>query len=134
MEAASLSVLVVEDDADSRHAFMEMLSMLGHNTWGVRDASGALLVAQRVALDLVLLDIGLPDLDGFDLARRLRRLGQSADLRIVAVTGRHIDGCEHEARECGIDDWVVKPVGIAGLQAVEWATRRAAPLGDITMS
>lgn len=114
---ASRSVLLVEDSDDVREALLELLGLLGHTAEGV--ATGAEGVARTVAAtpDVVLVDVGLPDIDGMEVARRIRAaLGPGPFL--VAMTGYARDEDRDEALAAGFDLHLAKPVDIAVLERV----------------
>jgi CheY-like chemotaxis protein len=108
-------VLIVDDNVDAASLLAELLSELGHATEWANDGPSALAAAARFRPDLALLDIGLPVMDGFELARQMRRVPELPRLRLVAVTGY---GQEHDrvrAAEAGFDAHLVKPVHVEQL-------------------
>ena len=86
-DARSLRILVVDDNVDAADSIAMLLSMEGHQTRTVNTARAALLAAPDFQPDVVLLDIGLPEMDGYEVARRLRAQNGRHDMRLVAVTG-----------------------------------------------
>jgi CheY-like chemotaxis protein len=74
---------------------------------------------------LVILDIGLPDIDGYELTRRLRRAPATASVRIVAVTGYGQESARQHSKEAGCDEHIVKPVGLDELTAIVTRCRQA---------
>jgi CheY-like chemotaxis protein len=104
-----LRVLVVDDNHDSADAMATLLEMMGHHAVAAYDGLKALQLASDLAPDLILLDLGLPDMDGFEVARRLRRLVNRAP-RLVALTGYGADEDKRRTREAGFHEHVVKPV------------------------
>jgi two-component system, sensor histidine kinase len=119
--APSRCVLIVEDDDDSREMLGELVTSFGHRPLAAANAEEALacVVAQRP--DLALIDIGLPDVDGCELARRLRlviRDTPGLNTRLVALTG-YSDGAMREiAGAAGFDAYVVKPIMPEALEAI----------------
>ena len=112
-----LRILVVDDDPDIANTLADGLEMAGHLTYAALDATSALRLTEEFAPDVALLDIGLPDLNGFELASRLQaRHGKR--LVLVAVTAWGDD--EHRARgaAAGFDAYLVKPVSLAQIQSV----------------
>jgi PAS domain S-box-containing protein len=102
-------VLVVDDNVDAAETLAMMLRVLGQRVETAHDGIAAIDLAVRSAPDLVLLDIGLPGLDGYEVARRLRgRMGTKPML--VAVTGYGQEEDRIRSREAGFDRHVVKPV------------------------
>ncbi len=102
-------ILVVDDNPDVAEAFALLLDILGQQVETVADGPAALDAAERLRPDLILLDLGLPGMDGIEVARRLRASGCAA--RLVAVTGY---GQEHDladGKAAGFDEHLLKPVG-----------------------
>ena len=105
-----LSVLVLKDDADTAHSYAILLGMYGHRVRAAADGPEALRLAAEAAPDVALIDLGLPRMDGWAVARGLRR--QSCERRplLVAVTGYGQDDDRRRSEEAGIDLHLVKPV------------------------
>jgi CheY-like chemotaxis protein len=113
---AAKRVLIVDDNVDAAEALAEMLEILGYEVKAAHDAFAALELAPGFKPDICLLDIGLPVMDGYKLAARLRSESLVGDqTRIVAVTGYGQDGDRRRAREAGFDAHVVKPVSLDAL-------------------
>lgn len=110
-----LCVLVVEDEDDSAQSLAELLTLGGHCVRVAPSGPDALREALVVCPDVVLLDIGLPGMDGWEVARRLR--GQSRDKQplVVAVTGYETTDDRWRSADSGIDLHLVKPVDPAAL-------------------
>jgi len=107
MGAAPLKILLVEDDDDNRDLLAEFLRMEGHAVEPFRDAEQALAAAALARFDAVVADLGLPRMDGLQLARELRR--RNPGLAVVVVSGWG-DGPElAEARGRDVDAIVTKP-------------------------
>jgi two-component system KDP operon response regulator KdpE len=123
------TVLVVEDDGETRAALVRELSTRGYQLWEAADGGSALARWERRRPDIVLLDLGLPDMDGLDIVRRIRR---EATTPIVILSGRYEEREKVEALERGADDYVTKPFGVDELNArLRVALRRAAgPAAD----
>jgi DNA-binding response OmpR family regulator len=116
-------VLVVEDDVSSRDLLRRVLERHGLEVIESSDAAGALRLLFSQRPDLVLLDLGLPDLDGAALIARIREL---TDVAVMVVTGRSGEAATVESLRAGADDYVTKPFGIQELLArVEVLLRRA---------
>jgi PAS domain S-box-containing protein len=116
--AAGKRILVVDDNVDAATTLGELLSALGHEVMVRFDGKSALADGPAFAPEVLVLDIGLPDIDGYELARRLRSEPATAGARYLALTGY---GQAHDrtlARAAGFDHHFVKPVDIAALQAV----------------
>ena len=108
--ARSRRVLLVEDNLDSAEAMRLLLRQLGHEVHAVNDGALVERAAGEFLPDVILLDIGLPSVDGYELARRLRRRPDTRAARIIAVTGYGQPADRALALESGFDDHLVKPV------------------------
>jgi PAS domain S-box-containing protein len=102
-------VLIVDDNIDAAVSLQLLLGSLGHATAVAHNGEDALTLSRKFKPDVVLLDIGLPDIDGYEVARRLRSIKGNEHLRIVAVTGWGGDA-KQKALEAGFDLHLVKPV------------------------
>ena len=107
-----LRVLVVEDDDDTREVLSLGLSLYGADVVSVRSAADAMLELEKRTPDVILSDIGLPDEDGFDLIRRVRRLppGRGGRVPAVAVTAFTLSDDAEEATRAGFQRQFRKPV------------------------
>jgi PAS domain S-box-containing protein len=103
-------VLVVDDNVDAATTLNLLLKSLGHETCVAYDGVQALTMAVDFRPDIVLLDIGMPGLDGYEVARRMRALRRDLPLRIVAVTGWGQETDRQKSQEAGFDVHLVKPV------------------------
>ncbi len=112
----SLRILVVDDNVDAADSIAMLLSMEGHETHTVNTARAALLAAPVFKPEVVLLDIGLPEMDGYEVARRLRSPQASQRMRLVAVTGYGQAADRRRAQAAGFDEHMVKPVEPTVLQ------------------
>jgi signal transduction histidine kinase len=108
---AGRRVLVVDDNVDAAETMCLLLQLHGHTVWVAHDASSAIETARTAVPDVALLDIGLPDLDGYELARRLRGDTATRGIRLIAVTGWGQDGDRLRARDAGFDSHLTKPAG-----------------------
>ena len=106
----ALRVLVVDDNADAAEMLSHALRYSGHEVREEHDGLSALVAATDFNPDVVLLDIGLPGMDGFEVARRLRADPRFAKTRIVALTGYGQETDKKRTAEVGIDRHLVKPV------------------------
>jgi two-component system KDP operon response regulator KdpE len=123
MTAAGPRILVVEDDDEARAVLVRELESRGYRTDEAPDGATALARWEAIRPDVVLLDLGLPDIDGLDVIRRIRR---DAMTPIVILSGRYAEREKVEALERGADDYVTKPFGLAELHArIRVALRRA---------
>jgi len=122
----SLRVLVVDDNVDAAMALDLWLRSLGHETRVAHDGINALRLAVQFNPDVVLLDIFMPHLDGYAVARRLRALRMDHPLRIVAVTGWAEGTDRTQLRESGFDLQLVKPLDMNDLaRALKVSTEAA---------
>jgi signal transduction histidine kinase/CheY-like chemotaxis protein len=128
---AALRVLVVDDNEDAAEMLSEALGALGYSTRVAHDAPEALRVAATFAPDVALLDIGLPVMDGYELAARLRSSPGGDRMRLVAVTGYGQESDRRRTREAGFDAHVVKPVEITQLMELV-ADFQGAPRAGVT--
>ncbi len=120
-------LLLVEDDAVARTAVAQNLAGHGYVVAETGDAAGALRSWDAARPDLIVLDLGLPDLDGLAVIRRVRR-ESATPILVLSARGREAD--KIEALEAGADDYVTKPYGIGELRArVAALLRRAGGAG-----
>lgn len=109
-------VLVVDDNADAADTLADVLAELGYDVCVAHDGPSALALAPGFRPEVALLDIGLPEMDGYELARRLRHLpGMCDELRLIAITGYGQEGDRQRAMEAGFAAHLVKPVALEGL-------------------
>jgi two-component system, chemotaxis family, CheB/CheR fusion protein len=125
MTSDATRVLVVDDNDDTRELVADLLGARGYATDIAADATSALAIAGTRAPAAVVVDIGLPDLDGYELARRLRALPGLERVCIIAVTGHASEAHKRSSAAAGIDVHMVKPVKFADLVA-EIAVRLSA--------
>jgi signal transduction histidine kinase/ActR/RegA family two-component response regulator len=111
-ENGNLRVLVVDDNADAAQMLAALLEVQGHAVSVEYDARGALARARSEHPDVLLLDIGLPDMDGYELARRLRAQPENSRATLVALTGYGRNQDREEARQAGFDHYLVKPADL----------------------
>lgn len=111
-------ILIVDDNADAAHSLGMLLELKGHRVESVYTSREALERVEALDPEIVLLDIGLPDLDGYEVARRLRAARPSASMRLIAVTGYGRQEDRDQARSAGFDDHLVKPVDFEQLERV----------------
>ncbi len=104
-----ICVLIVEDDDDSREMLSEWVLALGHRHLGATNAQEAISHASQSHPKLALIDLGLPGIDGYEVAKQLRAAAGHS-IRLVALTG-YSDGISRQTADAaGFDDFVVKPI------------------------
>lgn len=125
-----LRILVVEDNRDGAETLTTLLRTMGHDVHAVLDGGVAVDAAVRFRPELVLLDLGLPNLDGYQVCRRLREQPWGPFVKVVAMTGWGDPEAQRAVLEAGFDRHLVKPVEEAALlAALELARERKAPHG-----
>jgi two-component system cell cycle response regulator DivK len=102
-------ILVVEDQEDNREILRDLLGSVGYEMIEAHNGAEALAMAKSGRPDLILMDIQLPILDGYETTRQLRALPEFDDVPIIAVTSYALSGDDLKAREAGCDDYVTKP-------------------------
>jgi CheY-like chemotaxis protein len=107
-----MRVLVVDDNLDAAEMLAEWLSAIGHSVRVAADGPTALEIASEFRPDVALLDIGLPVMDGYEVARRLRELPGCAKTRLIALTGYGQESDHDRSRRAGFEDHLVKPVDL----------------------
>ena len=117
-EATSLRVLVVDDNVDAADTLTTFLEMIGVQTRAVYDGPAAVPAALEFRPDVVLLDIGLPGMSGYEVARALRAEPALARAVLVALTGWGAEDDRRKAMAAGFDQHLTKPVDLGVLQAV----------------
>ena len=108
--AVARRILVVDDNVDVVETTTMLLSLSGHQVRSAKDGLQALHVATEFRPDVVLLDIGLPLMDGYEVARRLRQTPQTAGALLIALTGYGQQGDRQRGRDAGFDGHMLKPV------------------------
>jgi PAS domain S-box-containing protein len=111
-------ILVIEDNLDAGHTLAEILELEGHHVRVARDGRSGLALAHERHPDVVLCDIGLPDIDGYEVARALRRDEDLRGTRLVAVSGYAQPEDRKAARDAGFDAHVSKPPDLGELMDV----------------
>jgi CheY-like chemotaxis protein len=113
-----LSVLVVDDNEDAARALAEALELMGYTVHVAFSAPEALALAPQLRPQVGLLDIGLPGMDGYELAMRLRQLPGMDGLRLFAVTGYGQDADRQQAMNAGFEHHLTKPVDLGRLDSM----------------
>jgi CheY-like chemotaxis protein len=107
---AARRVLVVDDNVDAADTLAMALEVLGHEVRVAYRGSDALTMAEQFAPSIVLLDIGLPDINGYEVARRIRGTAWGQDMMLVAATGWSQEADQQRASDAGFDRHLVKPI------------------------
>ena len=118
-------VLIVDDNADCALGFAEVIRLLGHQVEVAFDGPRALLIASTFKPSIALVDIGLPVMDGYELAKRLRDSSTSHPLTLVAVTGYGEEANRAMSLEAGFDLHTVKPVELDSLRSLLSQNRKS---------
>lgn len=121
-EARSLRMLIVDDNRDSAETMAMLQQLYGHITRVAHTGPDAVSAAMDFLPDVTLLDIGLPGMDGFEVARRIRSMPELRDSFLIAVTGYGTEADRHLARQAGFDELLSKPANLELLQ--EWLRSR----------
>ena len=132
LTAIGCRVLVVDDNHDAAEAAAVFLAMAGHEVKAVADGAEALASAPVFAPDIVVLDIGLPVMDGYEVARRLREVPETRASLLIALTGYGQRNDRDRARDAGFDHHLTKPAEPDELLAIieTWRAARAAATTD----
>jgi CheY-like chemotaxis protein len=113
-----LRILVVDDNEDAATLLTDALDVLGHQTRIALDSPQAIQALRGFTPDLAFIDLGLPVMDGYELARRLREEPGLEKLRLVAVSGYGQESDLLRSREAGFEEHLIKPVAHAKIEAV----------------
>ena len=105
-------IMAVEDNEDNRDLIVKVLSRLGYEVVGVSDGSEALDRLSEVAPDLILMDINLPDMDGYEVTRKIRDNETFGKVPIVALTANAMHGDKEKSLAAGCDAYVSKPFDV----------------------
>ncbi len=111
-------MLVVDDNEDAAEMLADALKVDGHVALVAHDGPRALQIAADFMPEVALLDLGLPVMDGYELARRLRALEGLQQLRLVAISGYGQETDRKRSHEAGFDEHLVKPVNVDDLESM----------------
>jgi len=118
-------VLLVDDNHDSAESLAALLRVLGHDVTAAYDGRGAIAAARLAQPELVLLDIGMPDMSGYEVARQLRAEPGLNATTLIALTGYGSDDDRRKSRAAGFDGHLVKPIDFEDLDRVLDGLNRA---------
>jgi len=124
--AAACRILVVDDNRDATESLTTLLQLTGHETRSAFDGRLALEVAEGFRPEVILLDLGLPELNGYEVARRIRAQPWGSDAVLVALTGWGQEDDRRKSTEAGFDAHLVKPVNHGQLMGMLAKLRRTA--------
>jgi CheY-like chemotaxis protein len=116
--ASALRILIVDDNEDSADSLSTLMRLSGNEVRTATDGLAALATARDFSPNVVLLDIGLPGISGYEVAERLREQFDRSRLLLVAMTGYGQDDDRRRSREAGFDAHLVKPIDLDSLRAV----------------
>ena len=102
-------ILIVEDQEDNRTILRDLLGHAGFEVLEAVNGIEGIKAAVRERPDLILMDIQMPEMDGYEAARRIKAEPNAANIPIIAVTSFALSGDEQKARAAGCDDYVTKP-------------------------
>jgi CheY-like chemotaxis protein len=125
--AGPLRVLVVDDNLDAAESLVALLEVLGHTTAVAHDGMQGLEAAREFVPDLVFLDIGLPGMSGYEVARAIRRTAALREVVLIALTGWGAQSDQQQSHEAGFDQHLTKPVSLEALEQALAAAARALP-------
>jgi CheY-like chemotaxis protein len=112
---AGRRILIVDDNRDALESLATLMQMAGHTTRGAADGEAALAVAAEWRPQVVLLDLGLPRVDGYEVGRRIRAEPWGREILLIALTGWGQEQDRRRSREAGFDSHLVKPLDLARL-------------------
>ena len=112
-----MRILYVEDDDDSVYAVKNRLERAGHTILVARDGEQGIMMARAEKPDLVLMDLSLPLLDGWEATRRLKSAPETSGIPVIALSAHAMRGDHEKALVAGCDDFDTKPVSFARLLA-----------------
>lgn len=116
--AKGYRILIIEDNEDAGETLATLLRMNGHEVAVARNGTDGVALARTMAPEVVLVDIGLPDIEGYEVARRLKSDPATNQSRLIALTGYGMPEDRRRAIAAGFDDHLVKPVDLEALQAL----------------
>ena len=110
------TILIIDDDPDAQSILRTFLGSRGYEVHGADGGEAGLEKLGHVDPDLVILDVMMPGMDGWEVARRIREHPECGGARIVMLTARDGRASRAEGVEVGVDDYIVKPVGLEELE------------------
>jgi CheY-like chemotaxis protein len=116
--SASRRILVADDNYDGADTLKMLLESSGHEVHVAHTGAEALEIAKRVRPEIALLDIGMPDMSGYEVAEGIRHEAWGKDLTLIAVTGWGQDSDKRRALAAGFDQHLTKPIDLSALRAL----------------
>jgi len=117
-DSFSRRVLVIEDNRDAREMFRMMLELAGHEVLEAEEALGGLELLKASRPDVAVIDVGLPGLNGYEIARRFREEPDAGGVMLVALTGYGTPEAVERSLQAGFDHHLIKPVNAEALQEI----------------
>ena len=111
-----MKILYVEDNDDNVYVLKNRLTRIGHTVLVALDGQQGIAMAQSEKPDLILMDLSLPLLDGWEATRRLKASPDTSDIPVIALSAHAMSGDREKALEAGCDDFDTKPVDFARLR------------------
>ena len=111
-------ILIADDNADAAELLAMWLKMSGHDARSALDGEAALVLAETMRPDVVLLDIAMPKMDGYEVARRIREKPWGSQATLIALTGWDREDDLRRSREAGFDHHLTKPVDPSAIEAL----------------
>lgn len=115
-DAAALRILVIEDNVDAARVLAELLQLQDHQVWVATDGPTGITLAHEHTPDVILCDIGLPGMSGYDVAKALRSSPDLGGTRLIALSGYGQPDARDKSADAGFETHLVKPVDLATLE------------------
>ncbi len=109
-------ILYIEDNFENRLFVRRVLESMGYEMLEAEDGQSGIERAQTELPDLILMDIGLPDIDGLETTRRLKQLPAVAHIPVIALTANAMKGDAEQALAAGCEGYLTKPIGVVALR------------------
>ena len=129
--AAKPRILIVDDNADAANSLGRLLTLIGHEVRVVHDGASAVAETELFRPRAVLLDLGMPIMDGFDTARQIRSRAEFQDVALIAITGWGQERDRQRTEAAGFAAHLIKPVNLDQLEAVLNGLSSEEPAGSI---
>ncbi len=110
----AVRILIIEDNQDNLQLVQFLLERLGYEVLGAYDGVSGMELARQEQPDLILLDMGIPEMDGWELAGKMKTDYELRDIPLVALTAHTLPGDKRRALQSGCDGYITKPINVAG--------------------